>query len=226
MKSVLSLALVALAASASAIPTNKSPKYNKPSPKPSTVKSYHSTTTTIRSHSTTTTARPYSTTTVKPYTTTTSTSTSTSTIPTTTTTPFPYPQPTPPNYSVPGYTGSDLHNGAILAPTDPSCYTFITEKTWNDGQPFSPQRCVDACEAETKFNQEYLNSRATCRFVNTYILFKNGVPQSQVCAMYTHAWGVEYATNTGYTSGKDKFTIGESWSYGNASDPGDEKSVS
>lgn len=44
--------------------------------------------------------------------------------------------------------------------------------------------------------------------------------------MYTRAWDVSFATNVGYTSGSDKYTISTSWSYANKLDVGDGKNVS
>lgn len=196
MTFALSLAVVALAASASAMPSppgySKPPTYSAPAQPPSYP----------------------------------SQSPAPSPAPAPVPAPAPAPIPKPPSYTVPGYTGVNCHDSAINAPTDETCYTYITEKTWNDGQTFSPERCISACEAETKYNADYLNGRATCRFVNTYMLYKNGVSQGQVCAMYTRAWDASFATNVGYSSGSDKFTIATSWSYSNDKDAGDAKSVS
>ncbi|RMZ90916.1 hypothetical protein DV736_g1879, partial [Chaetothyriales sp. CBS 134916] len=79
---------------------------------------------------------------------------------------------------VPGYTGTFVNSGSINAPTD--CNSYIQYELWNDGQPFDPNRCAAACAAVTQFNADYLCSRATCRFFDTYILLDNGVPLGQV----------------------------------------------
>lgn len=179
MTYALSLAVAALAASASALP-NKPPTYPGP-------------------------AKPSSTPAPGP-------------------TQYPVPKP-PASYNIPGYTGVSCGSKAINAPNTPSCYTYIGEQTWNDGT-YNPQRCIDACEATTSYNAEHLSGRATCRFVNTYVLLKNGLSQGQVCAMYTRSWDASYSTNVGYTDGSDKFTISMGWTYSNNADAGNSNSVS
>ncbi|RMZ75472.1 hypothetical protein DV738_g5463, partial [Chaetothyriales sp. CBS 135597] len=119
-----------------------------------------------------------------------------------------------------GYTGTFVDNAAINAPTD--CNSYIQYELWNDGQPFDLGRCAAACAAVTQFNADHLCNRATCRFFDTYILLKNGVPQGQVCAMYTRSWDSSYADNYGYhsTDGSDEYTIEWSYIFHNTSDPG------
>src|SRR5690242_3865629 len=96
-------------------------------------------------------------------------------------------------------------------------------KLFNDGQPFEPARCAAACEAETKWNVEHLNSRMLCKFFNTYVLMKNGEPQGQYCSMYTQKWGKNFAVNDGQWRGEDHYTIASSYSYSNTADPGKPK---
>ena len=96
-------------------------------------------------------------------------------------------------------------------------------KLFNDGQPFEPARCAAACEAETKWNVEHLNSRMLCKFFNTYVLMKNGEMQGQYCSMYTQKWEKNVATNNGQWRGKDHYTIASSFSYSNTTDPGKPK---
>lgn len=57
--------------------------------------------------------------------------------------------------------------------------------------------------------------------VNT---LQNGKSEGQICSMYTRSWDNSFATNTGYSSGKDTYTITSSYSYSNDADPGDEDS--
>ncbi|RMD43044.1 hypothetical protein DV735_g2090, partial [Chaetothyriales sp. CBS 134920] len=122
--------------------------------------------------------------------------------------------------NLPGYTGTFVSNAAINAPT--GCNSYIQYELWNDGRPFDPSRCAAACAAVTQFNADHLCSRATCRFFDTYILLKNGVPQGQVCAMYTRSWGSVYANNYGYysTDGSNHYTIEWSYTFSNTTDPG------
>jgi hypothetical protein len=96
-------------------------------------------------------------------------------------------------------------------------------KLFNDGQPFEPARCAAACEAETKWNVEHLNSRMLCKFFNTYVLMKNGEPQGQYCSMYTQKWEKSVAVNDGQYRGDDHYTIASSYSYSNTADPGKPK---
>jgi hypothetical protein len=82
-------------------------------------------------------------------------------------------------------------------------------KLFNDGQPFEPARCAAACEAETKWNVEHLNSRMLCKFFNTYVLMRNGEMQGQY--------------NNGQWRGTDHYSIASSFSYSNTTDPGKPK---
>ncbi|KAI4639167.1 hypothetical protein J4E93_009345 [Alternaria ventricosa] len=126
--------------------------------------------------------------------------------------------------SVDGYSGESLGNVAINAPND--CNgddTYMGYKLFNDGQPFEPARCAAACEAETKWNVEHLNSRMLCKFFNTYVLMKNGEPQGQYCSMYTQKWAKSVAVNDGQYRGDDHYTIASSYSYSNTADPGKPK---
>ena len=43
---------------------------------------------------------------------------------------------------------------------------------------------------------------------------------AQVCALYNETWNATYATNTGYTSGSDVYTIALSVTGSNSTDPG------
>merc|ERR1712230_259531 len=52
-----------------------------------------------------------------------------------------------------------------------------------------------------------------CNFFNSYILYKNNVPESLVCSMYTREWDSSYAVNCGQHRGNDDYTIGQSATY-------------
>ncbi|GME34911.1 uncharacterized protein ALTATR162_LOCUS512 [Neofusicoccum parvum] len=115
--------------------------------------------------------------------------------------------------SVDGYDGGFLNNKAINAVTDCNgVYTYMGYKLFNDDQPFSPSRCADVCNAQ--FGSQ------KCRFFNTYIILKNGVPRGQICAMYSEAWESKYATNNGQWRGSDYWSIASSFSYDNTQDSG------
>jgi len=90
--------------------------------------------------------------------------------------------------------------------------------------PFDVGRCAAACTAQSNYNIAHPPSDGSapmlCRFFNTYNLLKNGIVQSQVCAMYSETWGSSYAVNTGYSSSGATYTIQNSVTYSNTADPG------
>ncbi|KAF5845869.1 hypothetical protein GGP41_008378 [Bipolaris sorokiniana] len=125
--------------------------------------------------------------------------------------------------SISGYAGTFVGNKAVNAPSDCNGRdTYITYKEFSDGAPFDPSRCATACEAETQFNIDHLNSRSICRFFNTYILMKNGVPQAQICSMYNTTWAntPDVISNEGQWRGSDHYTIAYSEIYSNNANPG------
>jgi hypothetical protein len=126
--------------------------------------------------------------------------------------------------SVSGYTGTYVGNAAVNAPLDCNGHsTYITYKEFSNGQPFSAARCAAACETETQYNIQHLDSRSICRFFNTYLLLKNGVPQGQICSLYNTTWPATPAilSNTGQYSGNDHYTIANSEIYSDINDSGE-----
>lgn len=125
---------------------------------------------------------------------------------------------TAPNYVGPSY----LANAAINAPRDCNNQnSFLGSRTFNTGA-FDPHLCSAACDDTTAYNARHppaYGAPLKCVFFNTYMLFKNGAPYQQQCAMYTQAWNNTYATNTGYKSGSDVYTIEYSSTYYNPSYP-------
>lgn len=126
--------------------------------------------------------------------------------------------PTPGGYTPP----SCLEDSAINAPLD--CNkddTFLGSRFFTD-TPFDVSLCTAACDATSSYDLAHppaIGSPKTCQFINTYILYLNGVAQGQTCAMYTESWDSSYATNTGYTSGRGVYTIGSSYTLSNATNP-------
>jgi len=125
---------------------------------------------------------------------------------------------TAPNYVGPSY----LANAAINAPLDCNNQnSFLGSRTFNTGA-FDERLCSAACDDTTAYNARHppaYGAPLKCVFFNTYMLSKNGVPYQQQCAMYTQAWNNTYATNTGYTSGSNVYTIRYSSTYYNPSYP-------
>jgi hypothetical protein len=77
--------------------------------------------------------------------------------------------------------------------------------------PYDPSLCAAACEAQTAFDKEHLANAdgeyKPCNFFTSYILTKNGVPLGTYCALYTQTWSADYAVNTGYYYGDDKYSV-------------------
>ncbi|TGO13333.1 hypothetical protein BTUL_0071g00100 [Botrytis tulipae] len=126
--------------------------------------------------------------------------------------------PTPPGYNPP----TSLAGASINAPLDCNkADTYLGSRFFTD-TPFDVSLCTAACDATTAFNVAHppaTGSVQTCQFINTYILYLNGVAQGQACAMYTDSWDTSYAVNTGYTSVTDVYTIDSSYTLSNSTNP-------
>jgi len=132
--------------------------------------------------------------------------------------------PLPAGYVAP----ADLGTAAIQAPLDCSGYdTYLGVRIFTD-VPFDPDLCAAACTAQSEYNRAHPPINAdgsagyvqTCQFFDTYMLLKNGKPQFQECALYSMSWSASYATNTGQWRGSDQYTIDQSYSFTNNTDPG------
>jgi hypothetical protein len=127
---------------------------------------------------------------------------------------------TPPSYT--NFTGpADFGNAAINAPLDTTpgvVYpdTFLGAKVYDTGR-YDPSLCAAACQTQTIYDHDHpaqgVYTYKPCNFFNSYILIQNGVPQGTYCSMYTRAWDVSYAVNTGQTRGSSVYTIAESFGY-------------
>ncbi|TGO90243.1 hypothetical protein BPOR_0073g00180 [Botrytis porri] len=125
--------------------------------------------------------------------------------------------PTPGGYNQP----TSLAGASINAPLDcKKADTYLGSRFFTD-TPFDVSLCTAACDATTAFNVAHPSATGvqTCQFINTYILYLNGVAQGQACAMYTDTWDISYAVNTGYTSGTDVYTIDSSYTLSNSTNP-------
>ncbi|GAB7363785.1 hypothetical protein MBLNU230_g4353t1 [Neophaeotheca triangularis] len=119
-----------------------------------------------------------------------------------------------------------LDNKAIHAPYDVYGFnSFLGETIFGEG-PFDINLCAKACEMKTQYNREHPPADGgpvlTCNFFNTYLVYINTIDnvKGQYCAMYTEAWGPEWATNEGQYSGDDHFLITMSYSAASKSNPG------
>ncbi|KAF9693992.1 hypothetical protein EKO04_007806 [Ascochyta lentis] len=118
--------------------------------------------------------------------------------------------PTVPDFNAP----KDLP-AAINAPLYQGKDTYNGMRLFNDN-PYDPSLCAAACEAQTTYDKGHPAADGTykpCNFFTSYILTKNGVPLGTYCSLYTRSWGQEYAVNTGYYYGSDKYSVVNAASY-------------
>ncbi|KAI1358619.1 hypothetical protein F5Y08DRAFT_110903 [Xylaria arbuscula] len=119
---------------------------------------------------------------------------------------------------------TSLGNAQLNAPMDCGGFdTYLGTKMFTDS-PFDPALCAAACTAQSEYNiaNPPPTGRAqTCQFFNTYLLLKNGLPQGQVCSMYTMSWDAEYApANEGQWRDDDHYSFAYSFTYANTTSPG------
>lgn len=120
--------------------------------------------------------------------------------------------------------GVYLGNNAINAPSD--CTgddSFIGSRMLGNGV-FDSNLCAIACNEQADYGRQHPPTDGSfnklCYFFNTYILYKNGQPLQQYCALYDQTWSQSYATNNGYYYGSDHYTVGYSYSFSNSTSPG------
>ncbi|KAK7963995.1 hypothetical protein PG988_010969 [Apiospora saccharicola] len=121
----------------------------------------------------------------------------------------------------PGWPGTIVPvDAAINAPLNSNGKdTFLRSQTFPISDDYKGSNCVKACAEQAAY--EYAHSSDggahACQFVNSYLLLKNGVAQSQVCSMYSQPWdAATYATNYGQNRGDDKYTITFGLTYTNS----------
>lgn len=107
-------------------------------------------------------------------------------------------------------------DAAINAPLAAKDYdTYNGMRLFNDN-PYDPALCAAACKAQTQYDVDHKaadGSFKPCNFFTSYVLTKNDVPLGTYCALYTEAWGKEYAVNTGFYSGADTYKVKKAASY-------------
>jgi len=110
-----------------------------------------------------------------------------------------------------GYSqGIYLKDASIKAPVDCNGNNTALQQTiFSSGTPFDPKLCAAAC-----------SSLELCQFFNTYILYKNGTALGQNCALYSESWNSTYSDSTGYWNGGYHYTVGASYAFSNATNPG------
>lgn len=117
--------------------------------------------------------------------------------------------------SIPDFNGGVALDATINAPLDNGYDTYNGMRLFNDN-PYDPALCAAACKAQTEYDVGHPaadGSYKTCNFFTSYVLTKNDVPLGTYCALYTRSWGKEYAVNTGYWYGDDKYSIRNAASY-------------
>ncbi|KAI1289053.1 hypothetical protein F5Y03DRAFT_64376 [Xylaria venustula] len=119
---------------------------------------------------------------------------------------------------------TSLGSAQLNAPLDCGGYdTYMGSKMFTDG-PFDPSLCAAACTAQSEYNLAHppaTGAAQTCQFFNTYLLLQNGLPQGQVCSMYSMSWDTTYAAaSEGQWRGNDHYTVAYSFTYSNSTSPG------
>jgi len=118
--------------------------------------------------------------------------------------------------NIKGYQPPVALAGAINAPlAQNGDNTYMGYKFFTD--IYDPSICTSACDAQTAYNKRHPTNCAylVCRFVNSYILLENNIPQGFYCSMYSQAWGPQYAVNYGQTRGQDVYVVYDSFSFTN-----------
>ncbi|KAK6361157.1 hypothetical protein TWF730_004901 [Orbilia blumenaviensis] len=119
-----------------------------------------------------------------------------------------------PYHPVDGFTVETLAgaiNGKRLTPVGPDPYMGYTSIEASD-----PSICAIACEKKTAYNSRHISSQGSyrsCNFFNFYHLYKNGEGYRTICSFYLIPFDSPYATNHGYSSHGDVYTIAESYGY-------------
>ncbi|KAI5204516.1 hypothetical protein E4T39_03608 [Aureobasidium subglaciale] len=118
-------------------------------------------------------------------------------------------------------TGVPFGKFAMNAPYDAQGYnTYMGAKMFTGN--WDVTQCSEYCKAQTTYNKNTAPKDGTpykaCRFFNTYLLqVKKAdgtiLPQGQYCSLYTEAWPVKYAVNSGSWQGKDQYTIDYSFGF-------------
>ncbi|PSK58746.1 hypothetical protein B9Z65_6761 [Elsinoe australis] len=121
---------------------------------------------------------------------------------------------TPPGYSMPQFLGNVAINAPQPCPGRPS---RLLQSNAFVAQTFDIRLCATACSEQKAWARTQPNMRQ-CNFFDTYLLYKNSKPLAQYCAMYDEMWAPEFATNTGYMNGNDRFTLGFSYTSWNVTD--------
>ncbi|KAJ9666778.1 hypothetical protein H2201_003182 [Coniosporium apollinis] len=123
-----------------------------------------------------------------------------------------------------GFNGPFQLGGAINAPYAADGHnTFMGSRYFPffQDQGYTPSTCAEACVEQTAYNKRHPRSDGTyqtCAFFNSYVLSKNGVPQSLSCSLYDQSWDASYGKNYGQHRGNDKYTVSQSYSYAVAVD--------
>ncbi|KAI0416359.1 hypothetical protein F5X98DRAFT_388110 [Xylaria grammica] len=116
-----------------------------------------------------------------------------------------------------------LGTAQLNAPSDCGGFdTYLGSKMFTDG-PFDPALCAAACTAQSEYNLAHpptTGSAQTCQFFNTYLLLKNGLPEGQVCSMYSLSWDATYSLTSGQWRDGDHYSVAYSFTYSNSTSPG------
>ncbi|KAH0372127.1 hypothetical protein KCU65_g1426, partial [Aureobasidium melanogenum] len=127
---------------------------------------------------------------------------------------------TPVGYNAGVYLGTT----AINAPLDCTGDDSFIGSRYLGNSVFDANLCAVACNEQASYALQHPPTDGSfnkvCTFFNTYILYKNGQPLQQSCALYDQTWSQSYAKNTGYYYGSDHYTIGFSYTFSNKTNGG------
>ncbi|KAI1372464.1 hypothetical protein F4677DRAFT_456526 [Hypoxylon crocopeplum] len=99
--------------------------------------------------------------------------------------------------------------------------TYIGSKIFTNTF-FDPGLCAAACDAQNRNNLANPPARGQpqiCRFFTTYLIYRNGQPIGQYCALYTQYYPRRFATVGSVDSGGDTLDVRHAFSYRNTRAP-------
>ncbi|MCJ1312055.1 hypothetical protein MMC25_005729 [Agyrium rufum] len=115
--------------------------------------------------------------------------------------------------AIPGFFGPVDLGGAINAPllsNGVNTSVGFLFYPFSQDQGYTPTTCASACLA---LNNPAPGSPIICAFFDAFVVSENGIPQGMYCSLYNAPWPASYGTNTGQTSGQNRYTVSQSYSY-------------
>ncbi|CAK3970689.1 Hypothetical predicted protein [Lecanosticta acicola] len=108
------------------------------------------------------------------------------------------------NPQYPWYKPENCHGKAINAPWYSMGSRFFPG-------PFNPQACGDYAYFQNVANKQA--GKGSCQMFNAFYLHKNNKPYGTYCSLYSAYLDPLWATNSGSSSGNDRYDCKQSWTY-------------